>query len=447
MKKKSLFILPAVLIVIIGVILLATSKRDKQDFNIILISIDTLRADHLGCYTYPKNTSPNIDRFRADSVLFRRCMAQSASTLPSHASIFTSLIPSHHSAYFTRNQSLPEEIRTMAEILRDKNYRTISFNEGGQVDAKFGLDQGFELYQSFSSGEQSFKHIVEHSIDWLNKNEGDKFFLFLHTYETHHPYTPKPEHLKLFETGYNGQLPTDISVELIHSINRGEVTLSEADKSHMVNTYDAEIRSMDESFQVLIDFLVKKNLYDNTLIIFTSDHGEEFGEHGMWGIHSNSLFNEQLHVPLIMKLPRSNYANRKVNQRVRSIDILPTVMDMLGEDLPVLWEGISLVPLIKGKKLKNEIIVISQLDDKETFVPRAWTVFYKKFKLFDLKLYNLLRDPAEQVDIASQYKPMIKKLNNYVTDFINKNIPGLSTRKIKLDDALKEKLKSLGYLN
>ena len=149
----------AVIIILIAAAALAfvllKPKEEKQkkpeDFNIILISIDTLRADHLGCYRYPRETSPFIDQMRKDAVLFRRCMAQSASTLASHGSILTSLIVSHHNAFFTRSQPLPQELLTMAEFLKTKQYRTISFNDGGQIAPEFGAEPGFRPLREHGS--------------------------------------------------------------------------------------------------------------------------------------------------------------------------------------------------------------------------------------------------------------------------------------------------------
>ena len=172
---------------------------------------------------------------------------------------------------------------------------------------------------------------------------------------THHPYTPEDKYLDIFETEYSGNLPKHISVPLIRDINEGKQEINEADQQHIINTYDAEIRSMDDSFGQLMNYLKKKNLYDNTMIIFTSDHGEEFGEHGVWGMHSHTLYNEQLHVPLIVKFPRSRYGNRKVNQLVRSIDILPTVVDYLGDKMPQQFEGYSLMPFVTGRENRRRV--------------------------------------------------------------------------------------------
>lgn len=453
-KKHGLKII--LVIVVIGIVTAGffvskNLKSNERDFNIILISIDTLRADHLGCYNYPRNTSPSVDKLRKNAVLFRRCMAQSPSTLTSHGSMLTSLIPSHHGAYFTRGQALPDNIKTMAELLKEKGYQTVSFNDGGQIAPKFGLNQGFDIYESMSAKLHArylhFYRIVNKSMKWLDQNPGEKFFFFLHTYETHHPYTPKKRHLKLFETGYKGDLPRDIQVELIEQINKGEIKLTDEDKQHIINTYDAEIRSMDESLGLLIKYLKEKKLYDKTLIIFTSDHGEEFGEHGTWAMHSHTLFNDQLHVPLVIKLPDSKFAARKVDHLVRSIDILPTVMDLLGEKLSKDFEGISLVPFMKGIPPKKLTFAISQRDMQKTYVPAYWSIMTRKWKVYDSKLYDLLDDPGELKDVSGSHDELKTNLVMYALKYIKRRQAKSTAKKIHLDDALREKLKSLGYID
>lgn len=451
MKRKIFLGIVIVVLIIAGVLVLKNLRGKGKDFNIILISIDTLRADHLGCYNYPRDTSPSVDKFREDAILFRRCTAQSPSTLTSHASILTSLIPSHHGAFFTRGQALPDNIKTMAELLKEKGYRTISFNDGGQIAPQFGLTQGFDKYESMSdklkAEHLNFNRIVTKTMTWLDGNPTEKFFLFLHTYETHHPYTPKKRQLKLFESNYNGDLNWQITVEMIEKINKGEIKLTEEDKQHIINTYDAEIRSMDESFGLLIDYLKKKKLYDNTLIIFTSDHGEEFGEHGTWAMHSHTLFNDQLHVPLLFKLPQSKFASRKVNHLVLSIDILPTVMDLLGEKISKNFEGSSLVPLIKGIPPKKPVFAISQRDMQQTYVSAYWSVMTRKWKLYDAKLYDILNDPGELKDIAAAHEELKTSLQKYALKYMKRRDKKFTGKKITLDDELREKLKSLGYLD
>jgi len=443
----------------------AVNKVDYKcpDCNVILISIDTLRADHLGCYGYHKNTTPNIDRFSKDSVLFKTSVAHAPSTLPSHASIFTALIPSHHGAFFKKT-GIPQELVTIAEFLKDNGYKTISYNGGGSVASEYGFDQGFDLYHSPGRGLSKFERIlkriskrifllddstgghlaeqVNFAIDWIDNNPDRKFFLFLHTYEVHHPYTPKQGYLDLFEKNYSGNLPKNIYRGLLKEINNGEIKINKEDQEHIINTYDAEIRFMDDGFLLLENFLREKDIYDDTIIIFTSDHGEEFGEHGRMGFHSHSLYDELLLVPLIIKFPNSKYASKVVDEQVRSIDILPTLLDILDIRGLNAFEGVSLIDLITGKTL-DPLFAVSEQDDQAK--KRPTSIRTKKWKLYGSKLFNLESDPLENNDVSNENKAVKDflrfKLNNILKQ---RKIP--STNKVILDETTKEELKALGYI-
>jgi arylsulfatase A-like enzyme len=457
MRKFNL-ILTGVLIIIIIISLLAIKNPKitgkvifgEEDYkcpncNVILISIDTLRADHFGCYGYEKNTTPNIDEFAKDSVLFKETIAQAPSTLPSHASIFTSLIPTHHGTFISRKTQIPRELITMPEILKENNYTTISYNGGGQVSAKFGFDSGFDIYESWPSKniiKENFIQKVNKSINWMNENNENKFFLFLHTFEVHIPYTPKKEYLELLEKDYSGNLSINISRTLLNKINNRKIKMNEEDKQHIINAYDAEIYSMDYSFGKLIDFLKQEGLYDSTIIIFTSDHGEEFNEHGYMGLHSHALYDEQLKVPLIIKFPKSTYASEIINKQVRSIDILPTLLDILNVRSLDSFEGISLINMINSENI--ELFAISQQDVPTEKIPT--TIRTKKWKLYNERLFDLETDPLEKRDVSKEY-PLIKK---YLVENLNKTLQqkeNISAEKAELDERTLEQLKSLGYIN
>lgn len=416
--------------------------------NIILISIDTLRADHLGCYGYSRNTTPNIDEFSKDSILFKETIAQAPSTEPSHASIFTSLIPSHHGAFFSMKKPIPPQIVTMAEILKENGYKTFSYNGGGQVAAEFGFDQGFDLYSSFpSEGEhldKAFITKVESAIDWIKNNPNEKFFAFLHTYEVHHPYTPKKEYLHLFENSYSGALPEHISKDLLTDINEGRVKMSTEDKQHIINTYNAEIFSMDKAFSVLLDFLKKQSLYDNTLIIFTSDHGEEFNEHGKMGWHSHALYDEQLKIPFIMKLPNSKYASTIIHEQTRSLDILPTVLDILNIPALKCFEGVSLLNWF-NKRNRAVLYAVSQQDTPGQTHPTS--IRTNKWKLYDEKLFNLESDPLEQKEVKTRYRRIRKELQSELDNILALNQSAEETQSVDLSEGTLKTLKSLGYVN
>ena len=233
---------------------------------VVLVSIDTLRPDHLGCYGYAKPTSPEIDRFREQAVFFRWAIAQAPSTLASHASMLTSLGLQHHGASIAANSALKPGVLTLAELLRRAGFATASFNGGGQLHKSWGLDRGFDVYESATDsstaevGEDTMAGQVAKATAWLDRIGDRPFFLFLHTYEVHHPYTPTPERLRQMESGYSGGLPDRISIRLLEKINSGEHHLGPQDLAHIVATYDAEIASADTAFGNLLQRLRSRGL-------------------------------------------------------------------------------------------------------------------------------------------------------------------------------------------
>lgn len=424
------------------------------DRNVILISIDTLGADHLGCYGYNKSTTPNIDEFRKDSVLFKETIAQAPSTLSSHASIFTSLIPSHHGASFLMKKGIPQEIVTMAEILKENNYRTISYNGGGQVAAKFGFDQGFDFY--YSSGE-NFITTINRSINWIKDSPNERFFFFLHTYEIHSPYAPRKEYLDLFEKDYPGDLPAEISDDLLERINAREIRIDKKDEGHIINAYDAEIYSVDKAFGILIDFLKKEDLYNNTIVIFTSDHGEELGEHGNMGIHGHTLYDELLKIPLIIKFQNSKYASKIIDEQARSIDILPTLLAVLDIPVSEVFEGTSLIEWIE-KQNDKELFAVSEkevaLEREGLFEPftyagqiRPASIRTKKWKLYDSRLFDLESDPLEKIDVSKEHESVVKYLKHNLDKILQQKRIISAEEELEIDKETLEQLKSLGYVD
>ena len=370
MRWKTLLVLLLALL-ISGTVLTLRARNSRKypcpDCNVILISIDTLRADHLGCYGYPADTTPNIDEFSKHGVLFRTAIAHAPSTTPSHASIFTSLLPVHHGALRARQRPIAEAVKTMAEILRDAGYRTISFNGGGQVAAMYGFGRGFEIYAREPG---SIAQNVEKPTYWRQRNPDAKFFMFLHTYEVHAPYQPDPRFMEMFDADYTGELDDKILPRLLININDGTVAIDEEDVRHIVHAYDAEIRSMDLAFARLVRYMARNKLFDDTIVIFTSDHGEEFGEHAQMGRHSHALYDEVLRVPLIIRLPGRKFAGTIVDRQVRGIDILPTVTDLLDLEHLDQFDGSSLTPLMMQRR-DVERIAVSQIDTRYERIPSS----------------------------------------------------------------------------
>ena len=445
--RLKVTLLVATILLVIGVLLAGSAghrilhRVSPEPYNVILVSVDTLRPDHLGCYGYGPNTSPAVDRLCDDSVLFSLAVAHAPSTLASHASILSSLLPQHHGALHALRRALGGNILTLGEVLKLNGYTSASFNGGAQVAGEFGLDQGFDTYKTVDRF--SFRALVDEAVRWIEAQDREPFFLFLHTFEVHHPYESDEEWLNLFrDPMYSGPLPEQISVDLLREISEGKRSIDQSDLQHIINAYDAGIRSMDSSFGNLVDRLQALDLYDNTIIIFTSDHGEEFGEHGWVGWHSHTLYDELLLVPLIVKLPRSAHAGESVDVQVRSIDIAPTILDLLGIDIPETFEGDSLLSLVDAWTPVSRPAVSlqdSKLADHASLRTERW-------KLYDGRLYDLAADPGETRDVADDNRETVEQLQLLLNQLTAPG-PNPGSLPVELDDDTQKRLRSLGYVD
>jgi arylsulfatase A-like enzyme len=440
--------------------------------TVILVSIDTLRPDRLGCYGHPSPTSPNLDLFREEAVLFSTAISQAPSTLPSHATMLTSLLPEHHGAFFSRRSPLPDGLPTIATVLAAAGYRTAAFTGGGQIAPEFGLDRGFEIY-GVNEGGSDFSDAVRAGLIWLEQDPERPAFLFLHTYEVHHPYVPDADLLPFFDNGYGGPLPDEISKDLLLAVNRGEVVLDERDLDHVKAAYDAEIRSVDEAFGELLRGLETLGLAGDTLVVFTSDHGEEFGEHGVVGWHSHTLYDELLRVPLLIRFPDGFAAGLNVDAQVRLLDIAPTVTSVVGIDAPSTFEGVDLRRVIDGLPIPlpalgqldlpvgERVISMRTLnwklypraamtgnpfsDVKPPFLTRVanrWERWRHPFVFFDL-----VNDPGETTDVRAEnwwnstgHEKLIAKLS------AERPVPP-PVPTVTVADATAERLEALGYIS
>jgi len=416
--------------------------------SVVLVSIDTLRADRLGCYGHEPSVTPSIDAFRRDAVLFELTIAQAPSTLSSHASLFTSLIPHHHGASRTRRLALAPDHLTLAEVLRDAGFATAAFHGGGQLDAAFGVGQGFEIYETPGHqpdqppGEEAFsdrfRPTVDRALAWLVEKQPSRFFLFLHTYEIHHPYTPSPEDLAAVEASYSGPLPSQISIDLLNGINAGRTPIGPEDLRHIESTYEAELHSVDTAFAVLIEGLRHLGLYEKSLIVFTSDHGEEFGEHGIVGWHSHTLFDELLRVPLLVKYPDAWHAGETLDEQVRLLDVAPTIVAAVGLERPAVFQGANLTHFAAGGPPPSPY-ALSALDEGATSLRTP------EWKRIGRKLYDLTHDPGETRDVAAENAGVAEKLRRIKVELITEG-PAIGPVEAPVSPELRERLESLGYV-
>ncbi len=295
--------------------------------NVILISIDTLRADHLTTYGYPAETSPSIDQFGTLGVVFERAVSQSNSTLPSHASMLTGLYPNEHGANRIQGAMLAPQFDTLAEILLERGYHTMAATSCIFVSRAYGFDQGFEEFFDRGSNASSQIKIAQAMIQ---SSPPGPYFLFLHLFDPHDPYEPRGPYRRMFLQP--GEEEVDVSdgridTPLFKNGARG-VNARVWDILHRL--YDGEIRYVDDNLGEFFRWLAQRPDFQNTIIVVTSDHGESFGEHGVMS-HGTALYTQQVHVPLLVVYPRRVPASVRRNDLVEaSVSLVPTIMEMIG---------------------------------------------------------------------------------------------------------------------
>lgn len=329
--------------------------------HILIFLVDTLRADHLGCYGYERPTSPNIDRFADDAILFEHAVAQSSWTRPATASILTGLYPHKHGAR-TRNQELGADVPYLPEILSSLGYRALGVSTNGNAGIDFGFRRGFNHFmQMRERASRPGIHVpvwraVDETLEWLERiGPEDSFFVFLHVTDPHEPYLPPEDHRQRFApdaAAGPGLLRQNQPANASHST------------SDLKDLYDGEIAFVDEHFGRMIEELDRRGFLEDTLVVFVSDHGEEFLDHGRHG-HGATLYQEQIHVPLILRLPgalRRDADRSEVGAQVRQIDIVPTILDAIGAPGLIETDGQSLLPLIRfGDDPRPSTVAMAEL--------------------------------------------------------------------------------------
>jgi arylsulfatase A-like enzyme/Flp pilus assembly protein TadD len=400
--------------------------------NVVLISIDTLRADHIGCYGYKQIKTPNIDALAADGVRFDRAFAVVPVTLPSHSSILTGTYPMFSGMHdFSGNKLSPLQ-PTLASVLKQAGYQTGAVIGAAVLDSRFGLNQGFDFYYDhfeFSRLDEANLDLMERpgnvvadvALDWLAQNSSKTFFLWMHLYDPHFPYAPPQP--------YN--------------------------REYASQPYDGEIAFADEQVGRILHFLKDKGLYQNTIIVLCGDHGESLGEHGE-ATHGFFIYNATMHVPLIIRLPAAN-AGRVNEDPVSLVDLMPTVLAALGRDIPSQVQGHNLLSSMPAdqdsaaKKTAHERNVYG-----ETYLPRIhfnWSELRgaenTKYHFIDAprpELYDVAGDPGEVHNLFPEKKAVAEEMRARLTSLIRDYSAGKEmAEKTGLDPVLMERLKSLGY--
>ena len=424
--------------------------------KIVLISLDTLRPDHLGVYGYPRATSPKIDEFARQSFVFDRMLAPAPNTPPSQMAMMTSLYPGRH-GFTGKGDRLTPGIATLAERLREAGLQTAGFVDGGYLRAEFGFDRGFDTYDHEGGG---LIAILPRALRWLEDHDDEPFFLFLHTYDIHAPYvSPAPYDGMFHERPYTGDLiPT---VEQLEALFLEQAELDAVDLQHLVDSYDEGIRYTDAQIGRLFETLERRGRSDDTLIIVTSDHGEEFGEHGSV-IHWQLYFQPNLRIPLIVRPPGGTDGPLRIAEPAELIDILPTLLALVGADPLDSAQGRSLVSTMSARRdggpanpLREESdrVALAWWPDPEQLPLRSivqgdYQLIFNVVAAGRDALYDVVADPMTQHDLADEKPFLVSRLRELGLQGMRDNRPieaeGDATELI-LTPEIHDQLKALGY--
>jgi arylsulfatase A-like enzyme len=419
----------------------------ERPASIVLISLDTLRADRLGCYGNTRSLTPALDAVCAEGVVYQRAIANSPWTLPSHVSMLTGRYPRNHGVKNVGKQ-IGREIPLLAEILRGAGYATAANISSPKLGRKFGLERGFRQgFEHPPAAGRAAPLQVEQSIRWMRERSEarEPFFLFLHNFDIHTDYDPSPQHRRTLVEPYSGE-QRGRGAQLLALRNAGG-TLEPEDVRFLSQLYDAGVRELDGDLAPLFAFLREPEMTQSTIVVITSDHGEEFYEHGSV-LHGVTMYRETLHVPLIVwghNIP----AGTRSSELVQLSDLLPTLLELAGVASPPGVDGRSLVPTWRGGTLGARFAFAEadwrgeQLDTLRMVRDADTKLIYNRISR-TTELYDLTRDPLEQRDI-SQHAPqrlerLMQPLRAYLVDEQSApDRPPLSDEEI-------ETLRALGYL-
>ncbi len=438
----------------------APSKAPRPD-GIVLVVLDTLRADRLALYGHSRPTSPALDALAARGAVFEDVITNASWTLPALAGLL--------SARFPTREVFDRRLKTsLVERLEAAGWATAAFTEGGYFSKAFGLDRGFATYREEESAirltlrGEAYHESADGSIEktfalaeqWLAQRDGSPFFLVVHTYEVHTPYRRGK-----YTTGLErGVLDETLEQSHVARIRAGELALGETERSYLAALYDGGVHRADRHVGELLAALERLGLAATTAVVVTSDHGEEFGDRvaDYAGDHGHSLYDELVRVPLVLYNPLETYPVRRVAQQVRTIDILPTLLDLAG--LPVVdgSDGRSLLPLLRGEQREAR----PAYAETHKFPPGRLALRRGGHKLIVrlpasrdaaavFELYDLERDPGERSDLARERPQLLAEmeaeLRTLVTRFEKAGRADYRSPRETPREVI-ERLESLGYV-
>jgi len=394
---------------------------------VVLVSCDTLRADHLSCYGYGRQTSPYLDAWAKEAVLFENAIVQDAWTLPSHATMLTGMYPKNHGV--TPNSNLAEEAITLPELLGKRGYLTAGYTGiAWWLEPWRGFSHGFDVYNTPAPYRSVFA-TNELVYRWLGSCSTDRFFLFVHNYDIHskssklgHKLAYVPDDPALlhfanavaspprFEREGMDEMPAS---DFLIAANRRELTVTQEEVAYLISLYDDCIRAVDRGIHDLFECLRDRGVYDNALIIVTADHGEAFGEHRLY-MHEDA-YEHCTKVPLLVKFPNGRFAGRRVSDVVQLTDLFPTVLNVLDIPAQVDTDGQDLVAVLEGA-VEPRPIAYTRRHSVDAVRTNKWKLM-KESSTGKTELYNIVEDPNEQNNVIEDTPPVLAGLDKELRCF------------------------------
>ncbi len=425
--------------------------------DLLVLVIDALRPDHLGCYGYPRATSPTLDALAARGTLFERAQSAANYTTASVPSIFTGLYPSVHGV-FSEGDRLSDAALTLAERLQDIGYATAAFAPNPSLGRRFNFDQGFDLYddKALRNDEvppwrhfETADRIQAGALRFLDEHADRPVFLYLHYRDVHGPYVPPPPYDRLFWNGSAaaGTAARPLSAEEI-AARPDYLDLEGAPErlDYYMAQYDGEIRYTDDRIASLLAALERRGRLSRSWIVVTADHGEAFLDHGAWN-HGNELYQEEVHVPLILVAPDGRGAGRRDPAPVSGVDLLPTLLSAAGAPSPTGLQGRSLLSRLSGSSPAPATIFsegrnrVAVLAGRHKLLRDAGA---ERWRLFDLAA-----DPRERDDLAAVASATRAELERESPRFLaaSRRLAAPFPRaRVEIDGTLERELRALGYL-
>jgi len=439
-SKSTFKILVLAALLIMGISLCYfLSPQTPEISHVLLISIDTCRADHLGCYGYPLNTTPHIDAIAKKGIVFENAFSPQPFTLPAHCSMLTGTIPPFHGVLDNSDYKLSEDNTTLAQLLKRKGFSTAGFVSSFVLDACFGLNKGFDLYDddfadtsnTMGINQCTGDEISQEAIEWLDTHKHENNFMFLHYYDPHFTYAPPEPFASKFK---NVPRPEHMSLPF---------------KQVFLDGYTNEIAYTDHCIGQVINKLKQLGLYDSTLIIITSDHGEMLGQHGE-ASHGYFIYQPAIKVPLIVKTPGRTKSLR-ITHSVGIADIVPTVCALLNIEIPTPVQGQDLSPCFKGETLPSpdQPLFCQSLESTKYNANSLLGVVtdqYKYIRTTRPELYDLVKDPYELNNMAARQPDQLQAMEDTLQQILADASQRKASAKAGLDEATRRRLESLGYV-